>query len=171
MQDLQEEDQTSGGMSMHTQPDQREPDEKTRHCPFCHLRIAAQEPQVSKHGQTFHEGCALKYDQLQQSPPLSTNATEDADDLAHEHAASNSGSVKPSPSSVKPSPSKTASATKMISQKKKAPTREAVRREPVAKALTKNPAKKPKAKTTSKDGPKRKTSNTKQQRRSLSRTR
>src|SRR5216684_1821744 len=61
-------------MWMPTRPDRKKPDERARYCPFCHLRIARQEPQVSKQGQTFHEGCALKYDQLQQSPRLPTNA-------------------------------------------------------------------------------------------------
>jgi len=59
---------------MPTQPVRRGPDERTNYCPFCHLRMARQEPQVSKQGQTFHEGCALKYDQRQQSPHLPTNA-------------------------------------------------------------------------------------------------
>src|SRR5713226_2423222 len=138
-------------MWMPTQPDRRQPDERARYCPFCHLRIARQEPQVSKQGQTFHEGCALKYDQLQQSPRLSTKAptaesgsreavlnSSSAGDLAVERATSDSGSVKHPPS--------TRSATKMISKKKKAQARKTVSRKPVRKALAKNPAKRPRPK-------------------------
>ncbi len=123
-----------------TQPDRRKPHERARYCPVCHLRIASQEPQVSKQGHTFHEGCALKYDQLQQSPRLPTNApaaesgsreaalnSSSADDLAVERATSHSGSVK--------RPASTRSATKMISTKKKAQTRKAVSRKHVGKTL------------------------------------
>jgi hypothetical protein len=158
---------------MPTQPDRREPEERTRYCPVCHLRIASQEPQVSKNGQTFHEGCALKYDYLQQSPPLSTNApaaksgsreavlnSSSAISLALESTTPNSGSVKHPPA--------TKSATRMIS-KKKAQTRKAVSRKPVGKALAKNRTKRPKAEATSKSGPKRKVAGAKPKRRSPSR--
>ncbi len=147
---------------MPTQPVRRGPDERTSYCPFCHLRIARQEPQVSKQGQTFHEGCALKYDQRQQSPRLPTNApaaesgsreavlnSSSADDLAVERATSNSSSLK--------HPRSTRSATKMVSKKKKTQTRKAVRRKLVGKALGKNPTKRPRAKATSKGEPKLKT--------------
>jgi hypothetical protein len=151
---------------MRTQPDRREPDERTSYCPVCHIRIAPHEPQVSKNGQTFHEGCALKYDQMQQSPRLSTNApaaksgsreavlnSSSAISLALEGRTSNSGSLKHPPA--------TRSATRMIS-KKKAQTRKAVSRKPVGKALAKNRTKRPKAEATSKGGPKRKITRAKQ---------
>lgn len=151
-------------------------DSSLRYCPFCHLRIAPQEPQVSKQGQIFHEGCALKYDQLQQSPRLSTNASaaesgrrdaalnsNSADDLALEPAKFASGSVKHAPS--------TRSATKMISKKKDARTRKAVSRKHVGKTLAKNPTKRPRAKATPKGGPKLKPASTKQKRRPPSRKR
>jgi hypothetical protein len=157
---------------MPTQPVRRGPDERTRYCPFCHLRIARQEPQVSKQDQTFHEGCALKYDQRQQSPRLPTNAPaaesgspeaalngSSTDDLAHERATSDSGAVKHPPSKR--------SATKMI-LKKKAQTRKAVSRKHVGKTLAKNPTKRPRAEATSKGGPKLKAASTKQKRRSPS---
>src|SRR5438046_2278468 len=159
-------------MSMPTQPDRKEPDERTRYCPVCHLRIASQEPQVSKNGQTFHEGCALKYDHLQQSPRLSKNAptaksgsrgavlnSSSAISLALEGTTSNSGSVKHPPA--------TTSAPRI--SKKKAQTRKAVSRKPVSKALAKNRTKRPQAEATSKGGPKRKVARVKQKRRSPSR--
>lgn|SRR5216684_3095368 len=154
---------------MHTQPDRM-------YCPFCHLTIALQEPQVSKHGQTFHESCALNANQLQQSPRLSTNAptaesasreavlnSSSSDDLAVQRATSNSGSVK--------GPSSKRSATKMVSKKKKTQTRKTVRPKPVGKALAKNQTKRLRAEASSKGGPKLKAARTKQKRRSPSRKR
>jgi hypothetical protein len=157
---------------MHPQPDRREPDERTRYCPFCHLRIAPQEPQSSNHGQTFHEGCALKYTRLQQqSARLSLNAAERESGSREAALNSSSGDDRgleraTSSRSVQPPPSVKASATKMISNKKKAPTWKAISRNAVGKAMAKNPVKRPRGRAMSKGAPKRKTSNTKQQWRS-----